>query len=66
MVRFFKNPPKYCKYFTLSERLVRCKSVEEGRDWIVWSDQVEEICLVKADAGLGFSILDYQVHFIRS
>ncbi len=41
--------------------LSRSKSVEEGRDWIVWSQEVTEIQLTKGENGLGFSILDYQV-----
>ena len=35
--------------------------MEEGRDWIVWSQEILEIQLVKGENGLGFSILDYQV-----
>ena len=48
--------------FCLSSSLSRSKSVEEGRDWIVWSDDVIRVDLRKGEHGLGFSILDYQVH----
>ena len=39
----------------------RSRSLEIFSDPATWSRDVEEIQLVKGEAGLGFSILDYQV-----
>lgn len=38
-----------------------CRSAEPLAGLAVWSDETVVIELEKADAGLGFSILDYQV-----
>ena len=39
----------------------RSRSLEIFSDPATWSRDVEEILLTKGEAGLGFSILDYQV-----
>ena len=39
----------------------RSRSLEPLNSAAMWSEEVEEIVLIKGEKGLGFSILDYQV-----